>query len=293
LHLVRHGKDEASLDVRQAITHGDLHGDNLLVDDTHAWVIDFERAGMGHILRDFVELEIDILTRLIPNDVGLLDIFKLSVALVNTPRFDSKTESHTFWLDHEETIKAFKVISGLRKIAQEITHYTSFQEYLWGLLLDSIFTSTLNTDNKLQQNRAILFGSVICTRLRTWDQKWPPKEWMEIIDGNTKGRKKEAPITDSSAPAEHTEPKKGLSARLFYMRVVGTITFLLIGILLMILLWLAMWLLQPSWQEYLVTLISFSVLLIAAFAVVGLVSGPKALDAIMKIIEKLLGISFR
>ena len=33
-----------------AVTHGDLHGDNLLVDGEHAWVIDFERTGPGHIL---------------------------------------------------------------------------------------------------------------------------------------------------------------------------------------------------------------------------------------------------
>ncbi|PDW02245.1 hypothetical protein CJ255_15005, partial [Candidatus Viridilinea mediisalina] len=49
---------------RKAITHGDLHGDNLFVTPTHAWPIDFERTGEGPILRDFVELIQDILTRI-------------------------------------------------------------------------------------------------------------------------------------------------------------------------------------------------------------------------------------
>ncbi len=49
----------------EAVTHGDLHGDNLLIDSRkNAWVIDFERSGEGHVLQDFIELESDILNRL-------------------------------------------------------------------------------------------------------------------------------------------------------------------------------------------------------------------------------------
>ncbi|RPJ43291.1 MAG: response regulator, partial [Chloroflexi bacterium] len=53
--------------LRYAITHGDLHAGNLLVDDAleHTWTIDFERTGYGPILRDFVELEVDFATRLV------------------------------------------------------------------------------------------------------------------------------------------------------------------------------------------------------------------------------------
>ena len=62
--VLKHRVDSSTLSARQAITHGDLHGDNIFVDDIHAWAIDFERSGEGHILRDFTELEVDILTRL-------------------------------------------------------------------------------------------------------------------------------------------------------------------------------------------------------------------------------------
>ena len=33
-----------------------------------SWVIDFERTGKGHVLFDFAELEVDILTRMLPQD---------------------------------------------------------------------------------------------------------------------------------------------------------------------------------------------------------------------------------
>ncbi len=56
-------------DLRQCVVHGDLHGDNLLVDNNmHVWPIDYERTGFGHVLTDFVELEHDIMTRLTNGD---------------------------------------------------------------------------------------------------------------------------------------------------------------------------------------------------------------------------------
>jgi CheY-like chemotaxis protein len=40
------------------ITHGDLNGENILVDDSgHPWLIDFECTGRGHVLRDIAELD--------------------------------------------------------------------------------------------------------------------------------------------------------------------------------------------------------------------------------------------
>ena len=40
------------------ITHGDLNGDNILVDEQEQpWLIDFERTGWGPAVRDFAELE--------------------------------------------------------------------------------------------------------------------------------------------------------------------------------------------------------------------------------------------
>ncbi|NJO84269.1 MAG: phosphotransferase [Blastochloris sp.] len=68
--------------VRQAVTHGDLHGDNLFVNHAHAWPIDFERTGDGPILRDFVELIQDITTRIARfGDDDMPVIYALAVAV--------------------------------------------------------------------------------------------------------------------------------------------------------------------------------------------------------------------
>ncbi len=62
--ILAHAEESRIHSAQLAITHGDLHGDNMFVEEDHCWAIDFERTGRGHILRDFVELEEDIITRL-------------------------------------------------------------------------------------------------------------------------------------------------------------------------------------------------------------------------------------
>ncbi|MCB0125478.1 MAG: hypothetical protein KDE58_24660, partial [Caldilineaceae bacterium] len=43
-----------------------LHSRNILVDgEGHCWLIDFGRAGRSHIVRDFVELEVDLRLQLL------------------------------------------------------------------------------------------------------------------------------------------------------------------------------------------------------------------------------------
>jgi hypothetical protein len=44
------------------LTHGDLHGANLIADGNNAWVLDFERSGKGPQARDVAEMEMCILT---------------------------------------------------------------------------------------------------------------------------------------------------------------------------------------------------------------------------------------
>ena len=133
--------------VRQATTHGDLHGDNLFVDGEHAWAIDFERTGPGHILRDFVELEADIVTRLtlLPDeDPGLLRDFVIAMA---APDELSATllAARRVW-ENPETRKALDVIGALRKLAHELTGCSDTQEYLWGLLLDALVCGCAGTE---------------------------------------------------------------------------------------------------------------------------------------------------
>ena len=176
------GAREASIPmVHQATTHGDLHGDNLFVDGEHAWAIDFERTGRGHILRDFVELETDIITRLalLPDqDPGLLRDFVIAIAtpdeLSATPR-----AARRVW-ENPETCKALDVIGALRKLAHDVTGCSDTQEYLWGVLLDALFVAALAPNDSPQRKHALALSSIFCSRLERWGVAWPPEEWLTI-----------------------------------------------------------------------------------------------------------------
>ena len=145
-----------------AITHGDLHGDNLFVADDKAWLIDFERTGPGHVLRDFVELESDILTRLIPQDTGISLLILLMVALID----GTNDELDALMSKHAEIEKAFAVIDGLRSIARTTTQYSDTREYKWALLLQTLYVASRQSASEVQMARALIFATLLCHRLR-------------------------------------------------------------------------------------------------------------------------------
>jgi ActR/RegA family two-component response regulator len=150
----------------RAVTHGDLHGDNLFVDGEHAWAIDFERTGPGHILRDFVELEVDIVTRLVrfpSEEPAVLAEFARTVAAPES--LGSAVRFHSRLPESAEIRKALDVISGLRSLAHELTHVEDAREYLWGVLCDAVFVASLAAEGAVQHERALVLAAAVCERL--------------------------------------------------------------------------------------------------------------------------------
>lgn len=171
-----HKSDSRIPNIFQAVTHGDLHGDNLFVSASHAWAIDFERSGPGHILRDFVELEVDVITRLVAfpeNDLSKLYELAIVIAAPTDPLMPFQLSPRL--LNDHQIRKAIDVIAELRKIAHKLTNYRDSREYLWALLLDALFVATLVSEESAQRARTLLLSSVLCNRLRLWGQDWPPK----------------------------------------------------------------------------------------------------------------------
>ncbi|HEU4324361.1 MAG TPA: CHAT domain-containing protein [Roseiflexaceae bacterium] len=171
-HLVR--------SARTAVTHGDLHGDNLFVDDRNAWPIDFERTGPGPILRDFVELIQDLLTRAARFSLADLPVFyELAVAICTPIRPDQRMQMTQAIKDHVEARKAFAVVQDLQLLAARRTQYTDRREYLWGLLLNSLFVVRLldQEQDVTRQELTLLLAAVICDRLARWgNRNWRPKD---------------------------------------------------------------------------------------------------------------------
>jgi thiamine kinase-like enzyme/CheY-like chemotaxis protein len=170
-------------ETRIAVTHGDLHGDNLLIDSKkNAWVIDFERSGEGHILQDFIELESDIINRLEAHNDNLLSYYRLCVIVAKQTMIQQLEKSEMEFSDLR-IHKALQTISIIRSLANQCTGLADAREYLLGLLFNTIFRATIayNEHDNERQNRALLLASIFCHRLEHWDDPWPPEEWKSLL----------------------------------------------------------------------------------------------------------------
>lgn len=180
-----HTRSSEVLNSRQAVTHGDLHGDNLFVSATHAWPIDFERTGPGPILRDFIELVQDILTRAAlfgPADLPL--VYDLAVAIC-APQHPGRPMRSTARIEaHPEARKALRVVAGLQRLAVDLARYSDRREYLWGLLFNHLFVLARLHEHRStpRYQHTALMASVICRRLSGWGPAapWPPPGWPPV-----------------------------------------------------------------------------------------------------------------
>ncbi len=183
--------------VWDAIRHGDLHADNVFVDSDfvkgkkdQTYIIDYERTGPGHRLRDFVELESDIRLRLLqfPKELPPAQQLQLAKCLdskllaPSTPQ-EAGSQETGVWVPPtgvdqavaRDLEKAFEAISALRRLAWELTKFDRMDEYYWALLMETLFSVTRDTTNK----RALLSAAFICDRLSPDSTLWPPTNWAK------------------------------------------------------------------------------------------------------------------
>jgi CheY-like chemotaxis protein len=151
-----------------AVCHGDLHGDNLLVDHNGSpWVIDFERTGPGPLLVDFVEFEADILNRLSGFEDGdqaefetLCQIVARPASLSDPLEVDSRAS--------DRARKALAVAQCLRQFAVKVSGSNDPRPYLWGLLFTTLFRARLlqkQGGQPGQLDRTLYLASRLCRRL--------------------------------------------------------------------------------------------------------------------------------
>jgi hypothetical protein len=128
--------------VRQSITHGDLTGRNIMVDeDNKCWLIDFFRTYPSHILRDFMILETDIKYRLMPN-TSLEKFLALETRLLGQ-KLSGKNISvpDTFPIEMGKTLR---VIQGLHSFAALICQAHNGDELFRKEFLLSLLMVTMN-----------------------------------------------------------------------------------------------------------------------------------------------------
>jgi ActR/RegA family two-component response regulator len=170
---------------RIAVTHGDLHADNLMIDDSqNAWVIDFERSGEGHALQDFIELESDIINRMTNTNDNFRTYYHLCIA-VTASQSTGQINTENPILANAEIQKVLKTIATIRSLAEQCTGISDSRQYLLGLFFNTIFRATINTGNlddiqKKNQHCALMLASILCHRLENWNKPWPPQEWEKF-----------------------------------------------------------------------------------------------------------------
>jgi len=134
-------KDEraAWMPVSTCITHGDLHADNILINEHgECWLIDFYRTYPSHILRDFVILETDLKYRLM-GEITPSDFIILERTLIDWH------PPQTFSLPQAlppRVHKTGQVIAGLRAQAWSLLNWQTStdaqREYLTSLLMATL-----------------------------------------------------------------------------------------------------------------------------------------------------------
>jgi hypothetical protein len=168
-----------------AVIHGDLHADNLLMDDTcYCWVVDFERTGKGHILQDFIELETDIITRIACAKDVFPSFYHFCVTVAGARVIDDPVFATPSFDD--ETRKLLEVIEVIRRLAVQCTGITDFRQYLLGLYFNTIFRATITSqehksNREMKELRAWMLASILSYRLAAWDAPWPPEQWNRMM----------------------------------------------------------------------------------------------------------------
>jgi CheY-like chemotaxis protein len=144
--------------VWRSVTHGDLNEYNVLVtEDGRTWLIDFYRTGIGHILRDVVELETAIKFNLTPI-ATLQEYQEFETVLLSQKRLDQPPLVDAY----PRHPKAIEVISYLRKIADSFTGANKdMVEYNSALLLQTL--NLLRLDFlKAHHTKVLLSAALLC-----------------------------------------------------------------------------------------------------------------------------------
>lgn len=155
-----------------AITHGDLNGDNILVDDHgRGCLIDFYKTGFGPIYRDFVELESIIKFELLKIS-DLQQRYRLESDLLAPARLSDPIPIADEFKHDVHALKVISVIQQIRRLAALKSNSEDPTEYYVGLIFNALkeilgFSSGHDdpTCCNVRQFHALISAAKICQKL--------------------------------------------------------------------------------------------------------------------------------
>ncbi|MCA9998481.1 MAG: response regulator, partial [Anaerolineales bacterium] len=155
--------------IHKCITHGDLTGRNIMVDEAgKCWLIDFYRTFKSHSLRDFVILETDIKYRLM-SLLSLADFLYLEEALLEADRQNQPPILASYF--SKDARKAAEVIFNLRQMAHKYanTYNTkedeARKEYLLSQLMGTLNVIRLRHISENRKLQAMHSAVMLCEEL--------------------------------------------------------------------------------------------------------------------------------
>lgn len=160
------------------ICHGDLHENNVLVDERgRPWLIDFEFTDWGPVLQDAVELESVTRFRLFPDRERQLErllLLELAVARQRTLEGPVELPEQLRGAEHSEVHRAVEVVRAIRRAASRI-EAGRLPDYYLGLVYQAMLamlneSSSTQTDPYMRRPhrtriQALFSASLYCERL--------------------------------------------------------------------------------------------------------------------------------
>lgn len=156
---------------RMAYVHGDLNGRNIVLDPSHnVWIIDFFHAHRGHVLRDLLKLENDILyifTK-IESEEELAEAVRLSTFLMDQPDLGIPPEPGDFHTSNRKIQMAWQTIQHLRSMYPPLveTDREPLQMQI-GLLRYAMHTLSFDECNPVQKKWALISGAMLIQRIKS------------------------------------------------------------------------------------------------------------------------------
>lgn len=164
--------------------HGDLNFENVLIDPVvrDTTLIDFSEARYGYILHDLLHLEMEVITKLLPDALSKADlppeyVLKFYQALHHaTLNLSDQPATEPFTTSLE---KPFMILKEIRKVACEgLYDPQDFSEYYDGLLLYLLgalrFGNLDKEVNGVHPKQLVLYGAIAIHKLMTTPPAPPP-----------------------------------------------------------------------------------------------------------------------
>jgi CheY-like chemotaxis protein len=153
-------------------THGDFNQHNLLIDKTgHTWLIDFQRTGQGHILRDIAKLETEVLFHLLTSeDATLEECLCMEESLCSVEHFSQleQLEVNVPTLN-QALAKVYSTVVHLRILARKLVAQNpsdDISEYYTALFYNAVNTLRFYSLSQRQREHALLCASLLADRLK-------------------------------------------------------------------------------------------------------------------------------